>query len=664
MFWRYLLAMLLTMVVIFAWQAVHPPRAKRPAPERPAAPREERPEPKPAELPPAVPVPAGPEGAVASARPSRERRTARASVPERFECVADSRGASLAQVYLLGYRESVAERTPYRLLSSPEDGFGVLGLAIESEDPARSRIPAEENWILKTGDREGAPPLVEFEDEVDGVRVSKSIEPGVPEDLGLAPGSVRGALPHAKVVLRFTNESPEPRAITYRLYGPAGIDSENTTVQTEGSDLYVVVGAHAGGGRIHCVSLAAAKLPAGRWERNHTVAWIGASNNYFASVLFPLPAGVRSGFVDRAFAEAYPDSDAVRKAARKAWGREPGDLDPASRRAVEEKAFKNVRCGLRSARFVVGPGETVVHEYGLYLGSRETSELVPYERIGIEGVNQYGTFGFLVRLFMGTLKVLRSIAFGSWGVAIVLLTLLVRLCLYPINRRSQASVQRFQKQMQSIKPEMDELKARYGSNRAKMNAEMQKLWKKHGINPAQPMAGCLVLFLQLPIWWGLYSTLQYAIGLRQAGFLWIRDLTRPDELLFLGWKGLPLFGDKLEYLNLLPILYVVLTVLQQRAQPKPEDPQMLAQYRTMTFMMVIFGFIFYSFPAGFMLYIMTSAGLSIVESRIIKAKLAREGASGVGPGAASGAPAKGAPAGRGPQVSQGGARGALKKRRS
>ncbi|MGQ9592789.1 MAG: YidC/Oxa1 family membrane protein insertase, partial [Planctomycetota bacterium] len=565
--------------------------------------------------------------------------------------MADSRGASLAQVHLLGYRESVAEGTPYRLLASPEEGFGVLGLAIESEDPARSRIPAEENWILKTDERERAPPIVEFEDEVGGVRIAKSIEPGAPEDLGLAPGAVPAALRHARVVLRFTNESPEPRAITYRLYGPAGIDSENTTVQTEGSDLYVVVGAHAGGGRIHSVSLAAAKLPAGRWERNHTVAWIGASNNYFASVLFPLPAGIRSSLVDRAFAEAYPDSEAVRKAARTAWGKEPEELDPASRRSIEEKAFKNVRCGLRSARFTVAPGETVVHAYGLYLGSREASELAPYEKLGIEGVNQYGTFGFLVRLFMGTLKVLKSAAFGSWGVAIVLLTLLVRLCLYPINRRSQASVQRFQKQMQSVKPEMDELKAKYGSNRAKMNAEMQKLWKKHGINPAQPMAGCLVLFLQLPIWWGLYSTLQYSIGLRQAGFLWIRDLTRPDELLFLGWKGLPLLGDKLEYLNLLPILYVILTVLQQRAQPKPDDPQMLAQYRTMTFMMVIFGFIFYKFPAGFMLYIMTSAGLSIIESRIIKAKLAREGASGGGAGSAPGAPARAAPAGRGLRLS-------------
>jgi YidC/Oxa1 family membrane protein insertase len=179
---------------------------------------------------------------------------------------------------------------------------------------------------------------------------------------------------------------------------------------------------------------------------------------------------------------------------------------------------------------------------------------------------------------------------------------------------------RFQKKMQRMKPELDELKARHGDNRIKLNQEMQKLWKKHDVNPAQQMAGCLIIFLQLPIWFGLYSTLQYAIGLRQAPFLYIEDLTRPDMLFSFGY-ALPWIG---EWFNLLPLLYVILTVVNQRLQPKPEDPQMLAQYKMMTFMLVFFGFIFYSFPAGFMLYIMTSAALGIIESKIIKAELARD----------------------------------------
>ena len=108
--------------------------------------------------------------------------------------------------------------------------------------------------------------------------------------------------------------------------------------------------------------------------------------------------------------------------------------------------------------------------------------------------------------------------------------------------------------------------------------------------------------------------------LRQARFLYIEDLTRPDMLFSFGYP-LPWIG---EFFNLLPLLYVVLTVVNQRLQPRPDDPQMLAQYKMMTFMLVIFGFIFYSFPAGFMLYIMTSAALGIVESKIIKAELAKD----------------------------------------
>ena len=127
---------------------------------------------------------------------------------------------------------------------------------------------------------------------------------------------------------------------------------------------------------------------------------------------------------------------------------------------------------------------------------------------------------------------------------------------------------RFQKKMQRMKPELDELKAKYGDNRIKLNQEMQKLWKKHDVNPAQQMAGCLIIFLQLPIWFGLYSTRQYAIGLRQAPFLYIEDLTRPDRLFSFGY-ALPWIG---EWFNLLPLLYVILTVVNQRLQPKPEDP--------------------------------------------------------------------------------------------
>jgi YidC/Oxa1 family membrane protein insertase len=129
--------------------------------------------------------------------------------------------------------------------------------------------------------------------------------------------------------------------------------------------------------------------------------------------------------------------------------------------------------------------------------------------------------------------------------------------------------------------------------------------------------------------------------LRQASFLWIEDLTQPDRLFPIGIT-LPLLitNFSLDFFNLLPILYVALTVINQRLQPRPQDPQMLAQYRMMSFMLVFLGFIFYHFPAGFMLYIMTSAALGIGESKYIKWRLAKEdGAPGTSGAAGSPTPA-------------------------
>jgi YidC/Oxa1 family membrane protein insertase len=235
---------------------------------------------------------------------------------------------------------------------------------------------------------------------------------------------------------------------------------------------------------------------------------------------------------------------------------------------------------------------------------------------------------------MWLLGLLKTISLGSWGLAIILLTVVVKVCLHPINRKSQGSMQRFQKKLQKVKPQMDEIKAKYAQNRIKMNQELQKVFKEHGINPGQQMAGCLILFLQLPIWLGLYYSLQYAIGLRQASFLYVSDLTRPDHLFSFG-TNVPFLGM---YFNLLPVLYVILTVVNQQLQPKPDDPQMRAQFRMMSFMLVFFGFIFYSFPAGFMFYFMTSSALGILESKIIKAELAREGDLASPALSASGAP--------------------------
>jgi YidC/Oxa1 family membrane protein insertase len=251
------------------------------------------------------------------------------------------------------------------------------------------------------------------------------------------------------------------------------------------------------------------------------------SNYYFTCVLFPFGAnGAPADFVEKGFADSYPDRQSLDELARSTHGRPFAELDPQTAAGLAPKAYRNVRAGFRSRQVKIPPGQTVVHEYGLYAGPRDRESLGPYAALSLDEVNRYGMLSPIVTFFIWLLSLLKSVALGSWGMAIVLLTLIVKLCLHPINKKSQASMHRFQKKMQAVKPEMDALKERYAQKPAQMQKEMQALFKKHGINPGQQAAGCLMIFLQMPIWIGLLTTLNYAIGLRQAGFLYIRDLTR------------------------------------------------------------------------------------------------------------------------------------------
>ena len=126
-----------------------------------------------------------------------------------------------------------------------------------------------------------------------------------------------------------------------------------------------------------------------------------------------------------------------------------------------------------------------------------------------------------------------------------------------------------QQGMARIKPQMDEIRDRYKNDPTTMHRKTQELFKKEGVNPAAMFGGCLFIFLQLPIWIALINTFSIAIELRQTAFLWIEDLTRPDMLFQMPFS-IPLLGD---WFNLLPLVYVVVTLINQRMMPKSEDPQ-------------------------------------------------------------------------------------------
>lgn len=328
------------------------------------------------------------------------------------------------------------------------------------------------------------------------------------------------------------------------------------------------------------------------------VAWGGLESNYFAFVLRP--------------AEAPKDQL-------------PNEMVMYQTSYDTEWAKESIEQGIQGPPMMVGfrgklaPGQRFTFE--AFCGPKHREVLAKYEANGYGELIDYGSIlGFLVHLFLLLMGFFHSMI-GSWGIAIILLTVVVKVCLHPINKKNQGVMMRQQKKMAKIQPQMAALKEQHKNDALKANKEIQKLLKEHDVNPAQMFGGCLLMLLQLPIWIALIGTFSVAIELRQEPFLYIADLTLPDRLFDLPGGGIWMF----ESFNLLPFLYVILTVLSQRMMPRSADPQMQQQQKMMTFMMVAFGFIFYNFSSGLLLYFMTSAALGIVEQKIIRAELKAEG---------------------------------------
>ncbi len=268
--------------------------------------------------------------------------------------------------------------------------------------------------------------------------------------------------------------------------------------------------------------------------------------------------------------------------------------------------------------FLPGAGEPpVVARFSVYAGPKDRRALVEsYAPFGKVIEEDLGFFSGIARLILSIVGLCHKLV-GNWGWAIILMTLLVRLMLFPINRRSQTAMARFQTKMKRIQPRIDEVKQRYEKDPAKARAEQHRIMQEEGAFP--PLGGCLPIFLQIPIFIGLFAALRVDFDLRQAPFaLWIQDLSIPDRMLRIDFNTYLPFIGTIEYFNLLPILMVVLWIWQQRSMPTPTDPQQARMMKMMAFMPILFGFMLYNYAAGLSLYMMTSSAFGIVEIKVIK----------------------------------------------
>ncbi len=233
---------------------------------------------------------------------------------------------------------------------------------------------------------------------------------------------------------------------------------------------------------------------------------------------------------------------------------------------------------------VLEPGASASVTVPLYVGPQEQKRLEAADR-NLPLVVDYGWLTVIAQPLFWLLEFLHGLS-GNWGVAIILLTVLIKLVFFPLSAASYKSMAK----MKLVTPRLTKIREMYAHDRAKMNQAMMELYKTEKINP---LGGCFPILVQIPVFIALYWVLLAAIELRHAPFvLWIRDLSALDPY------------------YVLPVLMTVTMVLQTRMNPTPPDP---VQAKVMQFMPYVFSVFFFFFPAGLVLYWLVNNILSILQ---------------------------------------------------
>lgn len=255
---------------------------------------------------------------------------------------------------------------------------------------------------------------------------------------------------------------------------------------------------------------------------------------------------------------------------------------------------------LNGPQVIIPAGGSKTFNYSIYLGPKKLSVL---QQVGknLDRVINFGWFDMLAKPTLFLLNFLYKYI-GNYGIAIIMVTILFKLLLWPITHKGMKSM----KTMQKIQPKMAKLRDKYKDDKDRLNQEMITLYKTYKINP---LGGCLPMVLQIPVFFALYKVLLQTIELRHAPFmLWITDLAAPDRLMI---------GFDIPYLRGIPVLTVLMGAsmfLQQKMTPSAADP---TQAKIMMFLPVIFTFMFLNFASGLVLYWFINNLLSIGQQYFI-----------------------------------------------
>jgi YidC/Oxa1 family membrane protein insertase len=295
--------------------------------------------------------------------------------------------------------------------------------------------------------------------------------------------------------------------------------------------------------------------------------WVGVSNQFFVTLIAPLGAKATGVWAERFEARKT-------KAGEPEYGIEGAMAMPG---------------------FTVSPGQTATVQFQLYIGPKLYHRLAQLTHDEAE-IMDFGLWKLVSEALLNMMNLIHRFV-GNYAVAILILTAIIKLILWPLQTKANKSMRR----MAALSPKMQELREKYKDDPTKMNAEVMRLYKDYGINP---VSGCLPMMIQVPIFFGLFTMLRQAVELRNASFLWVHDLSQPDTVarIPLGHWSIPI--------NILPLIMAATSFWMMRVTPKSGDA---TQQRVMMFMPVIFVVFCYNFAAALALYYTTQNLFTILQ---------------------------------------------------
>ena len=556
---RLLLAIVLSFLVFVVWQwlVVDPEMAKQPPVQETVTESTPAPEEagatattQTAEKPPAMQAEQSVAAATRPTRVDREARSIRVETPL-YTAVFNEKGAALDDLILNNYRESIEKDSALKDMIPEEARQITFQTGWEGVVPPPLGDPL---YILNTAKDE-----VRVQDNKETIEFQHTMAEGVTtiKEFTFLPDSY---LIDLKVTV--INQSSAP------LVGKSTVKIANVVGDPDSRITFEGPMALTGGNLEEIKIKEIEKKP----ELEGTFRWIGITDRYFMSVLIP----------------EEPT---------------PGTMK------MERVGEAMVIAQMVLPQTTILPGQKDVFEYKAFIGPKETEMLTKANYDLGEAVN-FGMFDFLAKPFLWIMHQIYKVI-PNYGVAIIILTLITKIILWPLGNKSYKSMN----DMKRMQPLMAEIREKHKNDKKKMNEETMALYRTYKINP---MGGCLPMVVQLPVFFALYRMLYQAIELRHAPFFgWINDLSAPDRLFRFGFS-IP-FMEPPYGIPVLTIVMGATMFLQQKMSPPPGDP---TQAKMMMFMPLIFTVIFINFSAGLVLYWLINNIFSIAQQYYIQKKYA------------------------------------------